>query len=270
MPQCSLLVDPLLAPHSEAFSGALFQCHLVQGASGATAVVAAGGRCVGGGLKARPRQSAAKPSFPLRACSHAAPTHPHSCRRYDSLLKASWARQSALSGTVASMPPLHAVGVTLNADRLVAVAQGSSRWSTPGSPAPGEPSAWRLADCKGAEVFISVLATSQPAPPPSPPAVAGLPRLSQADVLVCSRGGGGLLKERMALARSLWDAGLAAEMLPQAAPSLTEQYEYAQSRGIPWLVIINANTFEGGCPPAAAAAAAAAADLGTWTVVVAA
>jgi translation initiation factor 2-alpha kinase 4 len=76
--------------------------------------------------------------------------------------------------------------------------------------------------------------------------VAGLPRLSQADVLVCSRGGGGLLKERMALARSLWDAGLSAELLPQAAPSLTEQYEYAQSRGIPWLVIIHASTFEGG------------------------
>ena len=76
--------------------------------------------------------------------------------------------------------------------------------------------------------------------------MAGLPRLSQADVLVCSRGGGGLLKERMALARSLWDAGLSAELLPQAAPSLTEQYEYAQSRGIPWLVIIHASTFEGG------------------------
>lgn len=45
--------------------------------------------------------------------------------------------------------------------------------------------------------------------------MAGLARLSQADVLVCSRGGGGLLKERMALARSLWDAGLSAELLPQ-------------------------------------------------------
>jgi hypothetical protein len=76
--------------------------------------------------------------------------------------------------------------------------------------------------------------------------VAGLARLSQADVLVCSRGGGGLLRERMALARTLWDAGLSAELLPQAAPSLTEQFEYAQSRGIPWLVIIAANTFEGG------------------------
>ena len=107
-------------------------------------------------------------------------------------------------------------------------------------------------------------------------------------MLVCSRGSGGLLKERMSLARSLWDAGVAAEMLPQvrsrlwgrsgglvpvalpchartlhlhaahfgwtplcprpstqAAPSLTEQYEYAQTRGIPWLVIINASTFGG-------------------------
>lgn len=38
------MVDPLLAPHSDAFSGALFQCHLVQGSTGTTAVVAAGGR----------------------------------------------------------------------------------------------------------------------------------------------------------------------------------------------------------------------------------
>lgn len=32
----------------------------------------------------------------------------------------------------------------------------------------------------------------------------------------------------------------------QTAPSLTDQYEYAQSRGIPWLVIIQASTFDGG------------------------
>jgi histidyl-tRNA synthetase len=81
--------------------------------------------------------------------------------------------------------------------------------------------------------------------------VAGLARLSQADVLVCARGGGGMLRERMSLVRALWDAGLAAELLPQAAPSLTDQYEYAQTRGIPWLVIINAATFEG--EPSAAA-----------------
>jgi translation initiation factor 2-alpha kinase 4 len=171
--QGTLVVDPLLAPHSDAFSGVLFQCHLVQGSTGTTAVVAAGGR-------------------------------------YDMLLKQAWARQSALSGTVAPMPPLHATGVTLNVDRLVHVAQASSRWRQPAGLPP----------------------------------VAGLPRLSQADVLVAARGGGGLLKERMALARSLWDAGISAEMLPQTAPSLTDQYEYAQSRGIPWLVIIQASTFD--------------------------
>jgi histidyl-tRNA synthetase len=44
LPPACLLVDPLLAPHSDAFSGLLFQCHLVQRDSGAAAVVAAGGR----------------------------------------------------------------------------------------------------------------------------------------------------------------------------------------------------------------------------------
>lgn len=48
LPQGALLVDPLLAPHSDAFSGCLFQCHLVQGSTGSTAVVAAGGRCAPG------------------------------------------------------------------------------------------------------------------------------------------------------------------------------------------------------------------------------
>lgn len=45
---------------------------------------------------------------------------------------------------------------------------------------------------------------------------------------------------------------MASPSTPQAAPSLTEQYEYAQSRGVPWLVIINASTF-GGAPGAGAA-----------------
>ena len=64
----------------------------------------------------------------------------------------------------------------------------------------------------------------------------------QADVLVCAKGGGGLLKERMALASDLWAAGLRAEMMQQAAPSLTAQYEYAHSRHIPWLLIIHGAT----------------------------
>jgi hypothetical protein len=44
VPSSGVVVDPLLTPHSDALSGCLFQLHLVQGDSGATAVVAAGGR----------------------------------------------------------------------------------------------------------------------------------------------------------------------------------------------------------------------------------
>lgn len=64
----------------------------------------------------------------------------------------------------------------------------------------------------------------------------------QADVMVCAKGGGGLLKERMALVADLWAAGLRAEMLQQAAPSLTAQYEYAHARHIPCLLIIQGPT----------------------------
>jgi len=70
----------------------------------------------------------------------------------------------------------------------------------------------------------------------------GRARPTQAEVLVCARGGGGLLQERMMLAARLWDAGVRAEILPAAAPSLTAQYEYARARGIAWLAILAADT----------------------------
>eukprot|EP01018_Ginkgo_biloba_P015528 Gb_22304 [translate_table: standard] len=57
-------------------------------------------------------------------------------------------------------------------------------------------------------------------------------------VLVCSRGGGGLLKERMEVVAELWAANIKAEFVCTPAPSLTEQYEYAHEHGIKWLVII--------------------------------
>ena len=69
--------------------------------------------------------------------------------------------------------------------------------------------------------------------------------LVQADVLVCAKGGSGLLAERMALCRQLWAAGLRAEMVHMTAPSMQEQYGYADLRGIPWLVIIPGATFSG-------------------------
>ncbi|XP_057815476.2 eIF-2-alpha kinase GCN2 isoform X2 [Cryptomeria japonica] len=58
-------------------------------------------------------------------------------------------------------------------------------------------------------------------------------------VLVCSRGGGGLLKERMEVVAELWSANVKAEFVCTPAPSLTEQYEYANEHGIKWLVIIS-------------------------------
>ncbi|XP_006852117.2 eIF-2-alpha kinase GCN2 isoform X1 [Amborella trichopoda] len=57
-------------------------------------------------------------------------------------------------------------------------------------------------------------------------------------VLVCSRGGGGLLEERMELVSELWQANIKADFVPTPDPSLTEQYEYAYEHDIKWLVIL--------------------------------
>ena len=60
---------------------------------------------------------------------------------------------------------------------------------------------------------------------------------------MCAKGGGGLLKERKALAALLWEAGIKAELVHAAAPSQTFQYEWAAARNIHWLVTIHAVTF---------------------------
>ncbi|TKY67456.1 serine/threonine-protein kinase GCN2 [Spatholobus suberectus] len=58
------------------------------------------------------------------------------------------------------------------------------------------------------------------------------------NILVCSRGGGGLLVERMELVAELWEENFKAEFVPTPDPSLTEQYEYANEHGIKCLAII--------------------------------
>ncbi|CAK9178667.1 unnamed protein product [Ilex paraguariensis] len=58
------------------------------------------------------------------------------------------------------------------------------------------------------------------------------------NVLICSRGGGGLLEERMKLVAELWVENIKAEFVPTSDPSLTEQYEYANEHDIKCLVII--------------------------------
>ncbi|KAK9811583.1 hypothetical protein WJX72_006503 [[Myrmecia] bisecta] len=155
----TLVVDPLLRPHTDYFSGVVFQVHLLQPDTGSTSLLAVGGR-------------------------------------YDGLLKSLW---SPAAASVSA--PMSAVGVTLNAERLLLLASHHRAALEPHMPT------------------------------------------SQAEVLVCARGSGGLLKERMALTAQLWASGLRAEMMHAAAPSMTAQYEYAHMRHIPWLVIIHGATF---------------------------
>ncbi|XP_008445738.2 eIF-2-alpha kinase GCN2 isoform X1 [Cucumis melo] len=57
-------------------------------------------------------------------------------------------------------------------------------------------------------------------------------------VLICSRGGGGLLLERMELVVELWEEKIKAQLVPTPDPSFTEQYEYANEHDIKCLVII--------------------------------
>ncbi|XP_027353753.1 eIF-2-alpha kinase GCN2 isoform X2 [Abrus precatorius] len=63
------------------------------------------------------------------------------------------------------------------------------------------------------------------------------------NILVCSRGGGGLLVERMELVAELWEENFKAEFVPTRDPSLTEQYEYANEHDIKCLVIITDTGF---------------------------
>ena len=57
-------------------------------------------------------------------------------------------------------------------------------------------------------------------------------------MLVCSRGSGGSLETRMALLSACWAVGIKAELVPRICPNVSEQYEYANARGIRWLVTI--------------------------------
>ena len=75
--------------------------------------------------------------------------------------------------------------------------------------------------------------------PNNPSSDVGLPRIENSiSVLVCSKGGGGLLNERMELVAELWEANIKAQFVPQEDPSLQEQYEYASDHDIKCLVFI--------------------------------
>jgi hypothetical protein len=64
--------------------------------------------------------------------------------------------------------------------------------------------------------------------------------LSTAEVLVASRGGGGMLTERMEVVSLLWRSGnLPAETMQVMDASAKQQYLYAHARGVKALVILD-------------------------------
>ncbi|XP_078447574.1 protein kinase family protein isoform X2 [Wolffia australiana] len=65
-------------------------------------------------------------------------------------------------------------------------------------------------------------------------------------ILVCSRGGGGMLEERMELVAELWQANLKAEFVLLQDPSLTLQYEYAYEHDFKCLIIITPDSLQTG------------------------
>lgn len=82
VPNTHIVLDPLLSPQEDYFSGILFELHLVDDMDGSSTLVAAGGR-------------------------------------FDSLIRASWASQKVAFGNQhVGEPPCGGVGITINIDRL--------------------------------------------------------------------------------------------------------------------------------------------------------
>lgn len=66
-------------------------------------------------------------------------------------------------------------------------------------------------------------------------------RLTEVDVYVMAFGGGGfkgMLKERMQVATTLWDAGIKAEFAHKVKPKLPKQFADAERGGVPYAVIL--------------------------------
>ncbi|GAC94212.1 hypothetical protein PHSY_001783 [Pseudozyma hubeiensis SY62] len=66
-------------------------------------------------------------------------------------------------------------------------------------------------------------------------------RSKEVEVYVMSIGGEGLLKERMQVAKMLWDAGIKAEFMHKAKPKLPQQFGVVDKEAIPFAVILAPN-----------------------------
>ncbi|EGE03004.1 histidyl-tRNA synthetase [Trichophyton equinum CBS 127.97] len=74
-------------------------------------------------------------------------------------------------------------------------------------------------------------------------------RSSEVDVYVMAFGGKGftgLLKERMQICRSLWEAGIKAEFSYKVKPKLPAQFKAAEANGIPFAVILGEDELAAG------------------------
>jgi len=75
-------------------------------------------------------------------------------------------------------------------------------------------------------------------------------RPTEVDVFVMALGGGkdftGMLPERMAIAKLLWDAGIKAEYLWKQKPKLQNQFKAAENGKVPWAVILGEDELKAG------------------------
>ncbi|KAG2496142.1 hypothetical protein HYH03_005744 [Edaphochlamys debaryana] len=208
-PGSQVVLDPLMSPAAEYYSGVIFQVHLL-GLPAAAGPLGGGGLGAGTGTAAGPGGlHAAKPHAPL------SPGMVAVGGRYDALLRALWASGHSAHHSPSpyhaygALPPPGAVGATLNVERLITCVS-QQRAAAAAAAAVGG----------GAPLGLQSL------------------EASKADVLVCARGGDGALAQRMALTAALWAAGVRAELMPKPSPSLSEQFAYAQARGVRAVVIL--------------------------------
>jgi histidyl-tRNA synthetase len=75
-------------------------------------------------------------------------------------------------------------------------------------------------------------------------------RSTEVDVFIMAFGGGkdftGLLRERMQVAKTLWDAGIKAEYMWKAKPKLQNQFKAAENAKVPWGVILGEEELKDG------------------------
>lgn len=75
-------------------------------------------------------------------------------------------------------------------------------------------------------------------------------RPTEVDVFIMAFGGGkdftGMLPERMAIAKQLWDAGIKAEYLWKTKPKLQNQFKAAENTKVPWAVILGEEELKAG------------------------